>query len=89
MRSTRAVAAVERLKTRSQNADYAMIIAGGLFYLGLRAADGSTQKLCEPLGLDDFVKFVNAFGPQTPRKISKLDAAFEQQLARRKARGDA
>ncbi len=89
MRSTRAVAAVERLKTRSQNADYAMIVAGGLFYLGLRTADGTTQKLCAPLALDDFVKFVDAFGPQKPRKVSKLDLAFEQQLARRKESGDA
>ena len=29
MRSTRAVAAVERLKTRSENPAYAMIISGG------------------------------------------------------------
>jgi hypothetical protein len=83
MRSTRAVAAVERLKTRSQNPQYAMIVAGGLFYLGLRRPDGGTDKLCAPLALDDFVRFVDAYGPQKPRKVSKLDAAFEAQLARR------
>jgi len=84
MRSTRAVAAVERLKTRSQNPEYAMVVAGGLFYLALRGPAGATEKLCAPLALDDFVKFVDAFGPPKPRKASKLDIAFEQQLARSK-----
>jgi len=83
MRSTRAVAAVERLKTRSENPNYAMVIAGGLFYLALRDAAGNSSKLCQPLGLDDFVKFVDGFGPPKPRKISKLDEAFEKQLVRK------
>jgi len=83
MRSTRAVAAVERLKERSQNPNYAMIVASGLFYLALRTGESGTEKLSQPLPLDDFVKFVNGFGPPKPRKISKLDEAFEKQLVRK------
>jgi hypothetical protein len=42
--------------------------------------------LCDWLEMDDFVKFVNAQGPQTPRRISKLDVAFEKQLVQRNVR---
>jgi hypothetical protein len=34
--------------------------------------------------LDDFVAFVNAQGPQKVKRVSKLDVAFEQQLAAKK-----
>ncbi len=83
MRSTRAVAAVERLKARSANPGYAMILSGGLFTLGVREGTEPLRKLCEPLPLDDFVKFVDGFGPPKPRKASKLDIAFEKQLVRK------
>jgi hypothetical protein len=84
MRSTRATAAIERLKTRSGDAGYSMVRnADGLFYL-VRASDtGSLEKLSEPLEQDEFVKFVNSMGPQTPRRITKMDAAFEKQLNRK------
>jgi hypothetical protein len=88
MRSTRAVAAVERLKSRSANAGYAMILSGGLFHLGLRSEGGGTQKLCDPLPLDAFVKFVDGYGPPKPRKVSKLDEAFEKQLVRKPSASD-
>jgi hypothetical protein len=84
MRSTRASAAVERLKSRSGNAHYSMVrTASGLFYLVLTADDGVQEKLGEALELDDFVTFVNRFGPQTPRRVSKLDTAFEKQLLKK------
>lgn len=81
MRSTRASAAVDRLKVRSGKASWSMVITGaGLFFISERPG---SEPLCEPLELDDFVAFVNKLGPQTARKISKLDAAFEQQLTKK------
>ena len=81
-RSTRASAAVDRLKARSGNPGYSMARTGeGLFFLSEHPGD---PPLCEPLELDEFVAFVNKHGPQTPRKVSKLDVAFEKQLVRKK-----
>ena len=80
-RSTRASAAVDRLKVRSGNPGYSMARTGeGLFFLS--EAPGEPA-LCDPLELDDFVAFVNKLGPQTPRRISKLDVAFEKQLVKK------
>ena len=85
MRSTRATAAVDRLKIRSGNRHYSLVrTADGLFYLAQTAGGGApATRISDSLDLDEFVKFVNAFGPQTPRKISKLDAAFEKQLVKK------
>jgi hypothetical protein len=85
MRSTRATAAVERLNSRSGDLHYSMVrTSGELFYLVQNAADGAAVKLCEPMALDDFAQFVNACGPQKPKRVSKLDVAFEKQLGARK-----
>jgi hypothetical protein len=85
MRTTRAIHAVERLKTRSGNARYAAIaLSGGLFYLVDRSS-GADQKVSEALPLDEFVKFVDDFGPKKPRKASKLDLAFEEQIKKSKS----
>ncbi|WP_438392146.1 hypothetical protein [Caballeronia sp. DA-9] len=82
MRSTKAINAVERLKTRSGNAQYAAVsLSGGLFYLVDRALAGE-QKLSSPLPLDDFVTFVNALKPEKPRRVSKLDLAMDEQIKR-------
>lgn len=82
MRSTRATAAIERLKMRSGNQPYAMVrTAEGMFYLVL--GSGSAEKLSPLLEMDEFVKFVDKFGPQTPRRVSKLDVAFEKQLTKK------
>jgi hypothetical protein len=81
-RSTRASAAVDRLKVRSGNAGYSMARTGdGLFFLSEKPG---TPPLCAPLELDEFVAFVNGLGPQTPRRVSKLDVAFEKQLVKKK-----
>ncbi|MGI4856936.1 MAG: hypothetical protein ACRYHA_08480 [Janthinobacterium lividum] len=83
MRSTRATAAVERLKARSGHSLYAVVmVSGGLFYLVDRAQ--GDDALSPRLPLDDFVTFVNAFGPAQPVRRSKLDDAFEAQLRRTK-----
>ncbi len=79
MRSTKATAAVERLKRRSDHSGFSVaMVSGGLFYLVDHTQPG--VKLSAPLPLDDFVAFVNAFGPQKEQKRSKLDVAFESQI---------
>ena len=80
-RSTRAMSAVDRLKVRSGNAKYTMSRTGsGHFFL---AEGPGLPPLCPPLELDDFVAFVNGLGPQTPKRVSKLDVAFEKQLIKK------
>ncbi len=84
MRSTRATSAVERLKERSGNDDYAMVrTAGGAFYLVDNSGEGAPVILSEQLPLDDFVSFVKAYGPQKPRRQTKSDIAFEKQLVKK------
>ena len=85
MRSTRATAAVERLKTRSGNPFYSMLLTGdGMFSLMLASSDGTPPTAQgDALPLDAFVKFVDGFGPQTPRRATKNDLAFEAQLGKR------
>jgi hypothetical protein len=81
MRSTRASAAVDRLKRRSGNADFSMVrSASGLFTLAIMTDSGDMERLSPPLEQDEFVAFVNAFGPQEVKRVSKLDVAFEKQL---------
>lgn len=81
MRSTKASNAVERLKKRSDNPMYAMTMAsGGLFRLVLKGENGESERLSEPMPMDEFVTFVNAYGPQQPKRESKLDKAFSAQL---------
>jgi hypothetical protein len=81
-RSTRASAAVERLKTRSGNTGYSMARTGdGLFFLSERPG---APALCAPLELDQFVAFVNGLGPQVEKRVSKHDIAFEKQLVKKK-----
>jgi len=81
-RSTRASTAVERLKERTGNPGYSMARTGdGLFFL---SESPGAPPLCAPLELDDFVAFVNKLGPQKERRVSKLDAAFEKQLVKKK-----
>ncbi len=84
MRTTRASAAIDRLKLRSQSTGYSMAIAGnGLISLILHHENAPAERLSEPMQLDDFVAFVNAYGPQTPKRVSKLDVAFSKQLTRK------
>ena len=86
MRSTRATSAVERLNGRIEAGTprYSMMrTSSELFYLVQNGGGGVPVKLCEPMALDEFAAFVNAYGPQTPRRVSKLDVAFEKQLGPR------
>ncbi|UGQ46299.1 hypothetical protein [Massilia endophytica] len=81
-RSTKASNALERLKERSGNAGYSMVRTGsGHFFL----TEGPGEPpLCPPMELDEFVAFINAQGPQKPKRVSKLDVAFEKQLTKKK-----
>lgn len=81
VRSTKASAAIDRLKRRSGNESYSMAMnSGAMFSLLLATGGGESTRLCEPMMMDDFVVFVNAYGPQTPKRVSKLDVAFQKQL---------
>lgn len=83
MRSTRASAAVARLNRRSEGRDYALVLTNtGLFKLRERTADGVSE-LCDPLTLDEFVRFVDAMGPQKLVRITKNEAEFARQLVKK------
>ncbi|MTV39120.1 hypothetical protein [Duganella radicis] len=77
-RATKATSAVDRLKRRTGNQKYSMsVTGGGHFFL----SDGAgNPPLCAPMELDDFVAFVNGIEPPAPKRVSKLDIAFEKQL---------
>lgn len=84
MRTTRASAAIDRLKQRSGIANYSMAVASnGLISLVMQNVGAASTRLSEPMQLDDFVVFVNAYGPQIPKRVSKLDIAFSKQLTKK------
>ncbi|MBL8384684.1 MAG: hypothetical protein JNM90_16500 [Burkholderiales bacterium] len=88
MRSTRAAAAVRRLGARCPGRDFMLSSTGnGLFFVS-ELADGAEVPLCEPLAQDDFVRAVDAMGPQPEPRRTRHDAAFERQLAAKPADGD-
>lgn len=83
MRSTRATAAVARLNQRSEGRHYLMVMTGdGKFVLRERLPSGD-KDVVEALPLDDFVRQVNATGPQVVPRVTKNDAAFAKQLVRK------
>ena len=57
--------------------------SGAMFSLVLPNEAGDTTRLCEPMMLEDFVVFVNAYGPQTPKRVSKLEVEFSKQLVKK------
>jgi hypothetical protein len=58
--------------------------ADGMFYLVLGSGSTAPAPQSDALPMDAFVRFVDGFGPQIPRRVSKLDLAFEAQLAKKK-----
>ncbi|MBS1229877.1 MAG: hypothetical protein H6R17_3154 [Proteobacteria bacterium] len=83
MRSTRATAAVARLNKRSEGRLYQMVITGaGLFKLSEQSEGGISS---EAMSLDDFVRYVDALGPQPVRRVTRNDAAFAKQLVKKPA----
>ena len=83
MRSTRATAAVARLNQRSEGHHYLMVMTGSGLFLLRELVEGGDRDISEALPLDDFVRFVNAQGPQQAPRITKNDAAFARQLVRK------
>jgi hypothetical protein len=83
MRSTRATAAVARLNQRSEGHLYLMVITGSSQFMLRERIDGVDQVRSEPLSLDDFVRFVDAMGPQKVPRMTKNDIAFARQLVRK------
>ena len=83
MRSTRATAALARLNSRSEGHHYTMAFTGsGLFVLRERI-DGTEKLLSKNLSLDDFVRLVDSMGPKKIPRITKSEAAFMKQLAKK------
>jgi hypothetical protein len=83
MRSTRATAAVARLNSRSEGRHYVMVLTGnGQFKLHERI-DDTDQQVSDALTLDDFVRLVDAMGPQKVVRITKSEAAFMKQLIKK------
>jgi hypothetical protein len=83
MRSTRATAAVSRLNSRAEGQRYTLVLTGsGLFKLRQRIGQDESDVSGE-LALDDFVRFVDALGPQQAPRITKNDAAFAKQLVKK------
>lgn len=83
MRSTRATAAIARLNARSEGHHYTMALTGnGLLILRERVA-GADRPLSAALALDEFVQLVDAMGPKTEPRVTKSEAAFMKQLARK------
>jgi len=84
MRSTRASSAIERLNKRDTTANYSMSMSNNsLFSLVKVVENADNERLCEPMQMDDFVAFVNSYGPQTPKRVSKLDIEFSKQLIKK------
>jgi hypothetical protein len=82
-RSTRASAAIARLNRRSEGRNYLMAMTGSGLFLLRERVDGQDKDVSEALSLDDFVRFVDAQGPQQAPRITKNDAAFAKQLLRK------
>ena len=83
MRSTRATAAIARLNRRSEGRNYLLVMTGSGLFLLRERVDGGDRDVSDALPLDDFVRFVDAQGPQPQPRITKNDAAFARQLVRK------
>ena len=83
MRSTRAASAVARLNQRSEGAHYIMARTSNELFILREQGDQDDKPVSPALALDDFVKFVNAMGPQVARRVTKNDAAFARQLVKK------
>ena len=83
MRSTRATAAVARLNQRSEGRHYVLVMTGDSLFVLRERTEGGDKDVAEALSLDDFVRLVNATGPQAVPRVTKNDAAFARQLVRK------
>jgi hypothetical protein len=83
MRSTRATAAIARLNARDPGHDYVLTSTrDGMFILSEWVGE-ETKPVTAPCDLDSFVTLVNGMGPQTPKRMTKNDIAFQKQLVKK------
>jgi tagatose-1,6-bisphosphate aldolase len=84
VRSTRALAAVERLKRRTGDSSYLMVfLPGDRFCLAQQGECDGVRKISEACDQDGFIALVDSISPPKPRKAGKLDIAFEKQLVKK------
>jgi len=83
MRSTRATAALARLNGRSEGRHYTMALTGNGLLILRERVDGADRPLSAALALDEFVQLVDSMGPKKEVRITKSEAAFMKQLARK------
>jgi hypothetical protein len=83
MRSTRATAAVARLNQRSEGRHYVLVMTGSSLFVLRQRIEGGDKDISEALALDDFVRLVDATGPQQTKRVTKNDVAFAKQLVRK------
>lgn len=83
MRSTRATAALARLNSRSEGHHYLMALTGSGQFILRERTDGGERPLSEALSLDDFVRLLDSMGPRKVVHVTKSEAAFMKQLAKK------
>lgn len=83
MRSTRATAALARLNSRSEGHHYLMALTGSGQFILRERTDGGERPLSEALSLDDFVRLLDSMGPRKVVRVTKSEAAFMKQLAKK------
>lgn len=83
MRSTRATAAVARLNSRSSGREYSMSQTGAGQFCLTERVDGAYLRVTDAMNMDEFVRTVNAMGPQEVKKMTRNDVAFAKQLAKK------
>ena len=60
-----------------------MVMTGDSLFVLRERTEGGYKDVAEALPLDDFVRLVNATGPQVVPRVTKHDAAFAKQLVRK------
>jgi len=83
MRSTRAASAVARLNSRSVDHQYVMVLTGSSQFKLRERVTGGNVDVSAALSLDEFVKLVDSMAPKEPPLITKSEAAFIKQLAKK------
>ena len=85
MRSTRATAAIARLRARTEGHHYVMSITGSGQFMLLEHIEGRETPVSGVLSMDEFIRLVNTMGPQIVPRATKSDVAFAKQLVKKTA----
>jgi len=60
-----------------------MVITSNSLFVLRERVEGEERAVSEALALDEFVRFVNAQGPQVVPRVTRNDAAFARQLVKK------